>query len=304
MTPVKEPGNPPDAIQYIQYHDDTSPHLWSRIRHWNQNAFSEFLGTFVFLLFSFGCTAHVGIMLGAYTANRSGGHLNPAVTLSMCIYRRFPWSQLPIYALSQTLGAFCAAGVIYGNYKSAIDHFEGHNIRTVPYILSPSNHSSAVNATPTAGIFATYPAPFMTTTGAFFSEFLASAVLMFCIFALGESKRGGGARNLSPLVLCFVFVGIATCFGWETGFAINPARDFGPRVMTWALGYGRGVWTARGYYFWIPIVAPFLGCVFGGWLFDVFLNDEETPINSPYMGLGRLFGRVTAPRTEELGSVV
>lgn len=51
-------------------------------------------------------------------------------------------------------------------------------------------------------------------------------------------------------------------------------------------------------------MAPFLGSVFGGWLFDVFLNDEETPINSSYMGLGRLFGRVTAPRTEELGSVV
>lgn len=186
-------------------------------------------------------------MLGAYTANRSGGHLNPAVTLSMCIYRRFPWSQLPIYALSQTLGAFSAAGVVYGNYKSAIDKFEGHNIRTVPY----TTHSSSVNANPTAGIFATYPAPFMTTTGAFFSEFLASAVLMFCIFALGESKRGGGAKNLSPLVLCFVFVGITACFGWETGFAINPARDFGPRLMTCALGYGRDVWTARNYYFWV-----------------------------------------------------
>jgi len=74
--------------------------------------------------------------------------------------------------------------------------------------------------------------------------------------------------------------------------------------MTAALGYGRGVWTAKDHYFWIPIVAPFLGCASGGWLFDVFLNDEESPINSPYMGLGRLFGRVTGSRTEELGSVV
>jgi aquaglyceroporin related protein len=168
----------------------------------------------------------------------------------MCIYRRFPWSQLPIYALSQTLGAFCAAGVVYGNYKSAIDTYEGHNIRTVPY-------ASPASLTPSAGIFATYPAPFMTTTGAFFSEFLASAVLMFCIFALGESKRGDGARNLSPLVLCFVFIGITACFGWETGFAINPARDFGPRLMTAALGYGRGVWSAKNYYFWVSSLSCF-----------------------------------------------
>jgi aquaglyceroporin related protein, other eukaryote len=75
---------------------------------------------------------------------------------------------------------------------------------------------------------------------------------MFCIFTLGDSK--GGAKNLSPLVLGFVFIGITACFGWETGFAINPARDFGPRLMTAALGYGRGVWTVKDHYFWVRIV--------------------------------------------------
>lgn len=178
-------------------------------------------------------------MLGAYTASPSGGHLNPAVTLSMCIYRRFPWGKFPIYAVSQTLGAFCAAGVVYGNYKSAIDAYEGVGIRTVTGF---SNHS-------TSGIFATSPAPFMTTTGAFFSEFLASAVLMFCIFALTAEKYG--SKNLTPLMLAFVFIGISACFGWETGFAINMARDFGPRLMVYFLGYGSHVWSANNYYFWV-----------------------------------------------------
>jgi len=294
ITPLKEFTNPFNENLYTE----KSPLLWSSIRSRYQNAFSEFMGTFIFLLFSFGVTAQVvlssstkgdyttlclgwgvGIMLGAYTAARSGGHLNPAVTLSMCIYRRFPWRQFPIYAFSQTLGAFVAAGVVYANYKSAIDAFEGVGIRTVPGF---SNHS-------TAGIFATYPAPFMTTTGSFFSEFLASAVLMFCIFALSANKTG--AQNLSPLILAFVFIGISACFGWETGFAINFARDMGPRIMLSCLGYGKDVWTARNYYFWIPMIAPFFGCAFGGWLYDVFLNDEESPINTPFMGLGRLVGR-------------
>jgi len=174
-------------------------------------------------------------MLGAYTASASGGHLNPAVTLSLCLYRSFPWRKLPVYTLAQTLAAFCAAAVVYANYKSAIDVFET-GARSVP---GYSNHS-------TAGIFATYPAPFMTTTGAFFSEFLASAILMFSIFAL---QAHAGA--LTPLGLAFVFIGIAACFGWETGFAINMARDFGPRCFISMVGYGGNVWKASNYYFWV-----------------------------------------------------
>jgi aquaglyceroporin related protein len=182
-------------------------------------------------------------MLGAYTAAPSGGHLNPAVTLSMCIYRKFPWRRFPLYAIAQTLGAFTASLVVYANYKSAIDAYEGVGIRTVTGF---SNHS-------TSGIFATSPAPFMSTTGAFFSEFLASGVLMFCIFALSAEKFG--SKNLTPLMLAFVFIGISACFGWETGFAINMARDFGPRVMVSCVGYGSQVWTANNHYFWVS-VAP------------------------------------------------
>jgi aquaglyceroporin related protein len=73
----------------------------------------------------------LGVMLGVYTSGKSGAHLNPAVTLANCIYRKFPWRKFPIYAVAQTLGAFCASGVVYANYKSAIDVFEGgSHIRT------------------------------------------------------------------------------------------------------------------------------------------------------------------------------
>lgn len=80
------------------------------------------------------------------------------------------------------------------------------------------------------------------------------------------------------------------CFGYETGYAINLARDFGPRLMAYTLGYGTEVWSAGGYYFWIPMVAPFCGCLFGGFLYDVFIyTGPDSPINSPYMGLPHLF---------------
>ncbi|KAH8427836.1 MIP/aquaporin family protein [Aspergillus melleus] len=218
-------------------------------------------------------------MLGVYVSGASGSHINPAVTLASCVLRKFPWRKWPIYAAAQVLGAMCAAAIIYGNYKSAIDVYEGGaNLRTVP----------GYSDTATGGIFCTYPAPFMTRTGQFFSEFIASSILMFMIFALKDDANLG-AGPLFPLGLFFVVFGIGACFGWETGYAINLARDFGPRLVSYMIGYGPEVWQAGNYYFWVPIVAPFLGCIFGGWLYDMFLYvGDDSPVNTPFIGLRRL----------------
>lgn len=116
-------------------------------------------------------------------------------------------------------GEQCAAGVVYANYKSAIDVYEGGaHIRTVP----------GYSETASAGIFCTYPAAFMTKTGQFFDEFIASALLMFLIYALKDDGNIG-AGPLTPLGLFFIIFGIGCAWGWETGYAINLARDFGPR---------------------------------------------------------------------------
>ena len=185
-------------------------------------------------------------MLGVYASGASGAHINPAVTFANCVFRGFPWRRFPVYALAQVLGAMCGAAIVYGNYKSAIDVYEGgSNIRTVP----------GYSDTATAGIFCTYPAEFMTKTGQFFSEFLASAVLMFMIFALKDNGNLG-AGPLTPLALFFVIFGIGACFGWETGYAINLARDFGPRLTSYMLGYGHEVWAAGNYYFWVGVPVP------------------------------------------------
>lgn len=141
--------------------------------------------------------------------------------------------------IAQVLGAMTAAAVVYGNYKSAIDVYEGGaGIRTV----------SGPNAT--AGIFCTYPQPFMSTTGQFFDEFIGSTLLMFLIYVLKDDANLG-AGPLTPLGLFFIIFGIGACFGYETGYAINLARDFGPRLVSYMIGYGPEVWTAGNYYFWV-----------------------------------------------------
>lgn len=84
-------------------------------------------------------------MLGVYTSGISGAHLNPAVTFANCLFRKFPWRKFPIYALAQILGAMCASAVVYANYKSAIDVFEGGSgIRTVPGYSETATVSSTV----------------------------------------------------------------------------------------------------------------------------------------------------------------
>jgi aquaglyceroporin related protein len=269
---------------------------WTKIRSTMRDAFSEFFGTFIMLLFGDGVVAQVvlsngekgdyqsiswgwglGVMLGVYVGGKSGGHLNPAVTLANCVFRGHPWRKLPVYAIAQLLGAMAAAAVVYGNYKSAIDVFEGGpGIRTV------------TGPTATAGIFCTYPAEFMTRTGMFFSEIVASTILQFTIFALADNNNIG-AGPLMPLALFFLIFGIGACFGWETGYAINLARDFGPRLVSYMLGYGHEVWSAGGYYFWIPMVAPFFGTLFGGFLYDLFIYEGKSPVNTPMLGLARFF---------------
>ncbi len=145
------------------------------------------------------------------------------------------------YLIAQVLGAMCASAIVYANYKSAIDVFEGGtNIRTVP----------GFSDTATAGIFCTYPQSYMSNTGQFFSEFIASTLLMFLIYTLKDDANLG-AGPLTPLGLFFIIFGIGACWGWETGYAINLARDFGPRLVSYMIGYGPEVWQAGNYYFWV-----------------------------------------------------
>ncbi|KFY37909.1 hypothetical protein V495_06868 [Pseudogymnoascus sp. VKM F-4514 (FW-929)] len=308
---LRESVGLPDELPIAEQHEETEHFNWPTFRLIFREPLAEFFGTFVLLLFGNGSVAQVllsgrqasapggdgygsyqsinwgwgvGIFFGIYIAGDSGGFLNPAVTLGFCLFRGLPWRRFPIYFLAQFLGGFVASGVVYANYINAIDQFEGHGIRTV-----------APSPTATASIFCTYPQPFLSKTSQFFSEFIASAILMFAVFALKDDSNPGamgktGAGALFPLGLFFLIFGLGISFGWDTGYAINLARDFGPRLMSYILGYGPGVWSAGGYYFWIPVVAPFCGCVFGGFLYDAFIyTGPESPLNKKWWGLKELY---------------
>ncbi|KAF2092171.1 aquaporin [Saccharata proteae CBS 121410] len=279
---------------------------WSKIRLALREPFLEFWGVFIMVLFGNGSIAQatlskhessapggdgygsyfavtwawaLGVMLGIYVAGDSGAYLNPALTFTNCIFRKVPWRRFPSYFIAQLLGGFVASGVVYANYVSAIDQYEGHGVRTV------------FGDTATASLFCTYPQSFLPRASQFFSDFIPSSALAFVVYALKDSTNNGasmGGGNFFPLALFFVILGVGISFGWETGYAINPARDFGPRVMSYFLGYGDEVFSAYGYYFWIPMVSPFCGCAFGGALYDIFIYTGESPINTEWMGLKRI----------------
>ncbi|KAG8987138.1 hypothetical protein FRB90_003567 [Tulasnella sp. 427] len=259
----------------------------SRFRRHLRQPGAEFLGTF--LLVFFGTAANcqtvllsngthakgdwlsgavgwgVGIALGVFvSATVSGGHINPAVTLTQAVFRRFPWKKVPVYWAAQLLGGFIGSLFTYAIYRNAIDKFEGKGVRSVPG---------------TAGLFGTFPLDYVPDVVAFFNEFLATIFLVLTIFAATDRNNAPTSPAIVALAIFFAMVGITTVIGAQTSFAMNPARDLGPRMMS-AMFYGRQVFTyRRNYWIWGPIIADFTGALAGATLYDLLIYaGSESPI--------------------------
>ncbi|KAG8738517.1 hypothetical protein FRC10_006763 [Ceratobasidium sp. 414] len=275
--------------------DADFPNKWSKIRHNLREPFAEFLGTVVLVMFGCGAACQVtlshstavaaspkgdyissafgwgiGVALGVWVSGGiSGGHINPAVTLAMATFRGFPWKKVPAFILAQILGGLTGAGLVFANYHRAIDLYEGGpGKRSVPG---------------TAGLFATFPLHYMTNVQSFFQEFLATALLLIVICAATDKRNASPPAGLLPLALFITVFGIATCFGMQSSYAINPARDLGPRLMCWMAGYGREVWNFRSqYWLYTPIIGPITGALAGTAIYDAFLyTDPESIFNKP-----------------------
>jgi len=209
------------------------------------------------------------VTFGVYIAGGiSGAHLNPAVTLAFASRRDFPWRKVPTYILAQLVGAFLGALLVYIVYKGAIDSYEraNHIVRGDP------------NSVPTYSIFATFPAKYFGTwLGPFIDQVVGTAFLVAFIFALTDERNQPPRANLAPLIVGFVVVAIGLSFGANAGYAINPARDFGPRLLAAIAGWGKialpGDYGNINSYFWIPIVGPFVGGLIGAIVYDFGIRD-------------------------------
>merc|ERR1711990_699706 len=215
---------------------------------------AEFLGTF--LLVAFGVYACGGI---------SGGHINPAVTLAMAIIGRLEWIKVPFYFIGQYLGAFCASVLIYAIYYKGL-------------LTNGELLYSKIG-----GIWATKPYSFTSTEMAFGDQIFGTFLLLVCVMALTDAKNMAPHKGLIPILVGFVVFGVGLSFGTNAGFAINPARDFGPRLFE-AIILGSETFTNGAYYFWIPIVGPHIGAILGALVY-IFLIEIHHPVSQPKMSI-------------------
>ena len=221
---------------------------------------AEVVGTMILIIFGAGVVAGVvlkdskaensgwvvitigwglAVTMGVYAVgNFSGAHLNPAVTLGFASIGEFPWEKVPVYIVAQLVGAFIGAAIVFFNY---LPHWE----RT--------KDEEAKLA-----VFATIPAirrPFSNIV----SEIIGTAVLVMGLLFIGANEFTEG---LNPIIVGALIVGIGMSLGGTTGYAINPARDLGPRIAHALLpipGKGPSDWA----YAWVPIIGPVFGGIYG-----------------------------------------
>lgn len=240
---------------------------------------AEFLATFVLITFGVAVVAQVvlgqkshgdylsinlgwglAVTLGIYVGGGiSGAHMNPAVTLALALFRGFPWTKVLPYLAAQLAGAFVASALVYGVYYEALNHFDGGQ----RMVLGPKG---------TAGIWATYPAEHLSFFGGLVDQVAGTALLVLIVFALSDTRNLAPQANLNPLLIGATVVAIGMTFGLNCGYAINPARDLGPRLFTYLAGWGVEVFTAKGHWWVVPVIGPLIGGVVGAAVYEFAIS--------------------------------
>jgi glycerol uptake facilitator protein len=230
---------------------------------------AEFLGTMLLILLGNGVVAGVllrdskaekagwlaivlgwglAVTLAIYAVGRiSGAHINPAITIALFVYGDFPGDQVLGYILAQFAGAFCGAILVYVHYLGHWSRTESAALKLAAFSTGPAVRSSIPNL---------------------ISETLATTVLVLVVLGIGANKYYEG---LNPILIGALIVSIGLSLGGTTGFAINPARDLGPRVAHLILpipGKGSSDWS----YSWIPVLGPVIGSIIGALLFKALFD--------------------------------
>ena len=265
---------------------------------------AEFLGTFVLLAFGIGCVAvavvgltmsgrtsvifdgaggwllitwgwAMAVVMGVYVAGGvSGAHLNPAVSLAFAIRGNLPWAKLIPYWIAQIVGAFLGAAIVYLDYSSSIDAWNASH-----HVLSRLDPGGLT----TFSIFATFPAPPFgaNMTGPFIDQVIGTFFLLLFILGITDARNLGVQSNMGPFVVGLAVAAIGMSFGTDAGYAINPARDFGPRLFTWLAGWGPNSFPGPHGYWWVPILGPLVGGAIAPFVYDFFIGHTLTTRGSP-----------------------
>jgi glycerol uptake facilitator protein len=257
---------------------------------------AEFLGTFVLLAFGAGVVAvavvgltesgrtlvifqgaggwllitwgwAMAVVFGVYVAGGvTGAHLNPAVTLSFAVKGDFPWKKVIPYWIAETAGAFAGAALVYLNYYKAIDAWNAaHKV---------TSYASAGGAT-TFSIFATFPAQYFGSNmvGPLIDQIIGTFFLLLFVLAVIDARNLAVRANLGPFIIGMAVAAIGMSYGVNAGYAINPARDFGPRLFCWLAGWGTNAFPGPHGYFWVPIVGPLIGGPLAVFVYKWFIGD-------------------------------
>ncbi|NTE01323.1 aquaporin family protein [Agrobacterium tumefaciens] len=196
---------------------------------------------------AWGLAVFVGVVIAA---PYSGAHLNPAVTIALAIAQKFDWIKVPYYILAQLCGAMLGSFLVWVMYKDHFDATDDQNLKAAPFATSPAIRNLKSNL---------------------FSEIIGTFVLIFVIFyftnaEMGTDKTPVGLGSLGALPVAFLVWVIGLGLGGTTGYAINPARDLGPRIIHALIpmkGKGRSDWS----YAWVPIVGPIVGATLAALLY-------------------------------------
>src|SRR5262245_51929113 len=216
------------------------------------------------LLITFGWG--MAVTFAIYTAGGiTGAHINPAVTIAFATFRGFPWSKVPGYIIAQILGGIAGAALVYWAYHDAIRAF------------GSASDITRDGGAGSIGIFVTGPAAYISNYGdAVLSDAIGTAFLLIFVFAVVDLMNLPPRANLAPLIIGLCVFAIGMSFGASTGYAINPARDLGPRILAALEGWGDAAFPGDqgnlNDYFWIPIAGPIVGAIIGCILYEFFIS--------------------------------
>jgi aquaglyceroporin related protein len=264
---------------------------WSIIRHRFRHSLAEFGFSADLAVTMGGAPANNAIfgslawgfatMTGIYIAGGpSGAHLNPVITIVLYIFRGFPKRHIGSYIAAQFLGALAAGFVTYAIFSSQI----------TAYIANPTAGTTQVEATQSIlNAFVTgLRNDNVTLACGYFSEFVATAFLALIVLALGDDTNAPPGAGTTALILGFVICVLLQAFASNTGAAINPTRDLGPRIALWALGFSTDLLWKGNWWLWGPWLACIPGGIAGALAYDICIFEGgESPVNYPQKRIWR-----------------